>query len=1265
MLRLTMPNTRGPEAPDRVATAARRDESRARVFNLVILFVIFCAVFVLSFVSLASADTRVRVGAHEPPGKDAYGRIVFDWAAPTGYKAVIESGRLVVWFDQPFVGRLDLVKRYLGDYVSDAIIEDEGRTVAFPLKAEFGLKTYADGPTVVLDLIRIGSATNAKPTTTTATNAPASPVAPTPATPVNTAKPAASAPAKPATPAATLTVRTGDHTGFGRLVFDWTRSVDYNVDKDGNRLTIRFNQPAKLDYAALNKRLPKAVQLAEPASDDSGTTLVLTLANDARLRHFRSGTGIVVDLLDPITSAKASDSPAAKTAASASSESSDKAPPAKVADGKSGKPATAETKTPAAAAKSPDSAATAPANLLARRPVAPAPAAASEKPAADPAAPSLDELLAGIPALTPKPAPAPKAAAARPTPSSPRSAAAAPAAQPTNAAAAPVAVAGPPRVIVHPLGTVNDLTGLRFAWSQEVGAAIYERSGLLWLIFDRRAGMEVAGAWPRNAIKPETVANETSSNLTVLRWPVPQGAYPGLRRDGKDWLIDLQTSPWRPSADMKPESQAAGSTGGRILVRGQSFGAVREWRDPEVGDHLWVVPSTGYGQGSAAERRLAEVQFLPSLQGLVIKPLSDDVMVRHLAEGVEVAMPGGLNLSRYVAASTNTAVADPKANINADIEPSSARTPIPALATKSGRLFDFDAWRTPNTVNFFDRKRELQMAVIEAPGQGRNAARLALAQFYFAHGYASDALGILQVIAGDDENAMKDPAFRALRGACHLLQHDYTEAGSDLFVSMLDTEREIALWRGALLASQNDWFAASRYFNQAERVLRGYPTDLQMRFGLLAAESALMIDDANLAKFQLDGLARLQPPRVWRDQIDYLLGRALVKLSDRDGANDAWERAMAGVHRLSKTKSRLARAEMLLEDKRVTPTQAIAEIEKLRYAWRGDDTELKVLKRLGELYIEVGDYRNGLGTLREVVSYFPQSQEIPGIQDTMRASFASLYLNGTADKMPMLTALSLYEDFRDLAPGGDAGDTVISKLVDRLVDVELLDRAVDLLKPQVDSRLKGAALADAANRLAIIHLLARQPEQALAVLKRPTPPEATPTAVTQRRQITARTLGELARYKEALALLDNDTSQDADRLRAEIGWRTQNWPLAATAFSKLVPPANQALTDIDRQTVLRLAIAQSLSNNQAGLKGLRQVYGPAMAQSAFKESFDLVTAPGEGPAVDLRAITRQVGEVDQFRAFITSYRDKLLNRKDVPVKPAPAAAAKGQQAASN
>ncbi len=1234
-------------------------------------------VFLAGSNALAAAEAvRVRAAAHEPPGKEAYGRLVFEWPSVVDYKAVVESGKLVVRFAEPFEGRLDMVTRYLGGYVSGASIEDQGRTLSFPLKSAFRLKSYADGSTIVLDLTRTAA------------------VPSQPETPQAPAKPASAnseaAPAAAGVPV--LPVRTGDHEGFGRLVFDWTRNVDYTVAQDGNRATIRFSQPAKLDLQSLTARLPKTITSAEIGADGSGLALNLTIADNGRVRHFRSGTRVVFDVLDraggprstasrpqnsaqtdeqkpavPTKQAAAAVAPQAAVTAKPTANAAPAAapPPPGMASG-SGAPSAAPAvakpaPTATSAAKQGAPAAAPPANLLARQAEEPRqPAAEKTAPAAEQ---SLDEVLAAIPGMTPVRAAVPAATRSAPAtqaasapPAAPR--AAAPvlaAAAPVIAAAAPAASAATPvklqplapvsgQVVVQPLGSVNDLTGLRLSLPVDASAAVYERSGYLWMMLDGRAKVELAGVWPRNAAKPQLVSTVTTPDVTLLRWRLPEDKQPGLRRDGNDWMIELlATAPPAPT-DLKPETHLAAAGGARLLLRGHSFGAVRELRDPEVGDQIWVVPMAAAGYGTARERRFAELELVATLQGLVISPFTDEITVRNVTEGIEVAMPGGLHLSGNVVAQAPSAQKPGSPN---GAKAGAGQTPIPALATRSDRLFDYGLWRAGRR-SFFDRKRELQRTVIDAPSTARNAARLALAQFFFAHGYAADTLGILQVIEEDDAAAAKDLSFRALRGASRYLTGDYASASPDLFDGGLDVEREIALWRGALLASQNDWIAASRYFAQADKALRTYPAELRLRFGLLAAEAAFMIGDSGLAKFQLDSLARLKPNRSWMDQIDFLQGRVLEKAHDIDAAAAAWERAMAGVHRPSKVKARLARAEMLLGAKRMTPAEAIGELERLRFGWRGDDIELAVLKRLGDLYIEVADYRNGLQTLREATTYFPKSNDAAVIDGKMRSAFAALYIGDEADKLPPLTALSLHDDFNDLAPAGEAGDVIASKLVDRLVGVELLDRAAEVLKQQIDTRLKGAALAEAVNRLGLIHLLARQPEEALTVLNGRVPPEATPTAVAQRRQLKARALGELTRYKDALALLEGDNSQDADRLRAEIGWRTQNWPLAAYAFARLVPEASKTLSDTDRQTVLRLAIAQALKNDSGALKDLRKIYGAGMAESAFKESFDLVTAPGEGPAVDLRAITRQVGEVDQFRAFMSSYRDKLLPRREPP-----------------
>ena len=70
--------------------------------------------------------------------------------------------------------------------------------------------------------------------------------------------------------------------------------------------------------------------------------------------------------------------------------------------------------------------------------------------------------------------------------------------------------------------------------------------------------------------------------------------------------------------------------------------------------------------------------------------------------------------------------------------------------------------------------------------------------------------------------------------------------------------------------------------------------------------------------------------------------------------------------------------------------------------------------------------------------------------------------------MSAIKALSLYYDFRELTPVGRRGDEMVRRLADKLVEVDLLGRAAELLNHQVENRLKGAARSQIAADLAVV-----------------------------------------------------------------------------------------------------------------------------------------------------------------------------------------------------
>ncbi|NKE15900.1 hypothetical protein [Neoroseomonas oryzicola] len=88
-------------------------------------------------------------------------------------------------------------------------------------------------------------------------------------------------------------LRVGTHADHGRLVFDWPRRVGYSVAEEPDGLRLRFEAPAEIDLGAARRPTRNLVAVAE----ENGAILIRAVPG-ARIRHFRLGNRVVVDLMD-------------------------------------------------------------------------------------------------------------------------------------------------------------------------------------------------------------------------------------------------------------------------------------------------------------------------------------------------------------------------------------------------------------------------------------------------------------------------------------------------------------------------------------------------------------------------------------------------------------------------------------------------------------------------------------------------------------------------------------------------------------------------------------------------------------------------------------------------------------------------------------------------------------------------------------------------------------------------------------------------------
>ncbi len=498
---------------------------------------------------------------------------------------------------------------------------------------------------------------------------------------------------------------------------------------------------------------------------------------------------------------------------------------------------------------------------------------------------------------------------------------------------------------------------------------------------------------------------------------------------------------------------------------------------------------------------------------------------------------------------------------------------------------------------------------------------------------------MLQMIVSEDEAITSDPSFRALRATALIQMQRYLEAEADLASTSLADDPAAQLWRGLAAAGLEKWGQARDFIEQGEPALADFRSDWQARFRLAGARGAIETNAVDIADRLLNGLPKdgiAKPMLIEGD----LLRAMLAERLKRDGeALRLYAEVRDSGYRPLAVRAALAEISLKARTGAMKAPGAIAALDKLRWQWRGDGVELSLLHRLGNLQIEHGDYRNGLQTLRAAVLGFPRADEARRIQNEMAVVFEDLFLRGKADNLPPIQALGLYYDFKELTPIGTMGDEMVRRLSDRLIAVDLLEQAAELLQHQVDRRLDGVAKAQISAKLAAVYLMDRKPEKALATLRASSQTRLPDDLAAQRRLLTARALTDLKQYDAALEAFEQDDMPEAVRLRADVLWAASRWAEAAAAIEPLIEDREKDPAPLDGQNrydILRAAIAYTMADDAPGLKSLRDRFVTLMADTPEAAAFEVVTRAADPGAVAFRDMAKAIAGVDTLDAFLRS-----------------------------
>ncbi len=770
----------------------------------------------------------------------------------------------------------------------------------------------------------------------------------------------------------------------------------------------------------------------------------------------------------------------------------------------------------------------------------------------------------------------------------------------------------------------RDSEGLRltFSFPSSTAAASFRRGDTVWLVFDSAAPVELEPIRAKGGAIIGEVTRLALDAGQAIRIRLNRPQMHSLTSDGTagaKWTLifaDKVQAPPQPLPMMRNITDPALAN---VAVPLAHPGHLHRLTDPDAGDTLLVVTAQPPVRGFIKRQDFVDFALLDTADGIAIRPNSDEVAVEVALDKVIVGKPGGLTLSSV--------------NVSAERAPLAVRP-----------IFDVEEWRRNQEDNFSRREDELVLAATVAEADRRAQPRLALARFYMARGMYYEAKAVTEFLL-TDSNLRNDESVALMVHAIACLLINRPElAVKDLANPLIGSNYDSQLWKALAFARQEKWPEAREKFKNVEFAIASLPLDLQRVVTAEAMRASLEVKDyagASKRRAELDVIG-VPPPQ--QPSIAVLRGRLAEALGNERDALDEYAFAVESADRQAAAEAK--QLEIALRQKRdeISQADALKELETLAAVWRGDATEVKTLQMLSQIYNENARYPELLSAARMATKLQPNSEASRAAQDNAQALFSQLFLTRKGDELPPIDALGMFYEFRELTPIGRRGDEMIRKLADRLVAVDLLDQAAELLQYQIDHRLEGSARAQVAAKLAMVYLTARKPDLAIATLRSTRIADLSGDLRQQRLLLEARAQSDIGRHDLALDIVSNISGREAIRLRSDIYWSARRWRESAEQIElyygerwRDFKPLNPA----EKSDIIRAVVGYALAEDAIGLARFREKYAALMSGEADKVAFDIASKPASGSSSEFVEVAKIAAGVDTLDGFLREMKQRF------------------------
>ena len=745
-----------------------------------------------------------------------------------------------------------------------------------------------------------------------------------------------------------------------------------------------------------------------------------------------------------------------------------------------------------------------------------------------------------------------------------------------------------------------------------VGAAVFQRGQDLWIAFDSRKDFYI----PRSE-NIEAAHQYVDPKNTIIKVKLNKDMNAQVLKQGGNWTVRLT------SAEVKLQGVLTSETKSDALVlitKIQAADTIITVRDQDIGDLLVIVPLAEKDAALSKARSMVDYKILQSVQGVAVVLSSEDVHVSYSSKDQAVEI-----VSNYKIPSS----------AGAHIDENNLQTILPSANLA---VFGDDYLADENTI--------VRAIIASTDDASKFTSQMNLAEFYFVNSMYHEALGMLDLAAISDPNKSKQLKIQFMNAVCLVqtkqnidartifadLKNNYKNSLSISEINLWDRYNEYVIGARAeslgiidnnnLVAQYNDEFYWSMMI--AELEIASNKKDFKLIDQLLnAARKSDSLHISNNLKYYKAQYYYLQDQNNLAEQL-------LMEIEAKPSNGRDFMMADLQLIRI------------LYEQRKIDWISAVQRLHELRFVWRGDALELKLLMSLALAYNQNGDVINAIRTYKYVMDAFgKEGNNTFFVTSQIVELYRRIFLSDEMQELDDFTVIALFYEFKDFTPIGSDGDRAVLGIARRMLNLDLLDMAIDILQHQVTYRLRGVDRIITANHLALVYLMDKKPKEALRVMEETDKENINFAEYKQRSELKSKALIDLGKYQEALDYMKDDPSDDATALRLEAYFRANRWS-DYIGVSEPILKHKMSIGDVikgdESQDILRLAISYSMLNRTEDLDYL--------SQHLVTENKDLKTVvdflKDTNKPINPHSIDKSLN-IDRMKGFVDSQKELLFN----------------------